>query len=301
MLSQLDQNASRGSITFIVLIGIIILASIMLVNGIFPKYQQTPMDTSNSTATFVPDLTGYSPGSKALQLGTIPMKQCNSVMAADLVLDRSGSMNDSNKLVELKKAVSFFIGKLSDDDPIGIQTFATDVTDDVPIAKYGDVKTEVSTTIANMRASGATSTRDALILAENELSKAVPQYPDRKFVMILATDGIPESQTFINHCMADRSAADCQANCQGNGISMRCFAPNQDPTVPPDISQQIKALGVQIYSIAILDAKDARFNTQLMKLLKTVASPNSFYIAPSSSDLSTIYQQIGSQMCQPAS
>src|SRR6185437_10497344 len=105
----------------------------------------------------------------------------------------------------------------------------------------------------------------------------------------------------INRCLATDysfkigAPQECRQNCKLAtipGQHARCFATDQDPTVPPNLADEIKNEGVRVFSIAILDQQDDRFNTQLKQLLQNVASPDSFYVSPTGQDLTDIMNKI---------
>lgn len=275
-IKRIKNRFSRGTITTTVLLGVVIIGSILLVSGIGPKYQITPKDPN--AGGFVPDIEDKTINEKSLQLKTIKFKKCESTAAVDFLLDRTGSMSDSapdgqRKLDKLKEATLTFVNSLSDDSVLGIQTFSSSgITDDVPIALFRDNKAVAESKIKSLQAMGQTPTTDALRFSLNKLKEGQSKFNDRQMNFIFVSDGEP--------------------------------VPNdQDPRLPqnnPDPSQEIKNLGITIYTIGILDANQIR-KGRVQELLKHIASsPEKSFIAPDGNQLVEIYNQIRFELCKKA-
>jgi len=259
---------SKGTITFKILIGIVIAGSIALVSGIFPEGQISPIN---------PDAPKYKPvaedGSikkESLQLKTIKFEACSKTVAIEMVLDRSGSMGDApEKMPNLKTASSFFLTKLTDDAPVGLITFATDVREEYPIQPYNDIKSQLSSTIQSLSPNGATNTRGVLARAKTALEVGINKFPGRQFTLIFVTDGVPTI---------------------GNPLN---------PLAPPNVADEIKNLGVKIYSIGITQAVQDR--PSMVALMTSISSPGGFFEAPDTTTLDEIFNKIGFEICQTAS
>lgn len=259
----------KGSITFKVLMAVVILGSISLVSGIFPKQQITPQD---------PDAPVYKPvveddplQKDSLQLKTIKFEACSQTVAVEMVLDRSGSMDaPPTKIQNLKTASLFFINKLPDDAPIGLVTFASSVREEFPIQKYSDIKVNIQPIVKGLVPIGSTHTRDAMIKAKSALEVGIPKFPGRQFALILVSDGVPNPSN------------------------------TQDPRVPTNIGDDIKNLGVKIFTIAITQGLSPFERPIMNQVMRDLASPNSFFEAPDTSQLENIYNQIGFQICNVA-
>lgn len=257
---------SRGNIVFNLLLGIIIIGSIALVSGVFPKNELTPRDPNSPVYQVDPEDQTKDPKRLNLQLKTIGFKACSQTAAIEMILDRSNSMSFApEKLPNLKQASTFFVSNLPDDAPFGLITFSDRATEEEPIQAFGTIKSRVNTIIQNIRAGGGTNTYEALSVAKSALELGIPQFPGRKFALIIVTDGEPSV-----------------------GIV--------DPTAIIGVSNDIKKLDVKVYAIGITQAVSNR--TAMIKLMTGIASPNSFFEAPDTATLHEIYNNIGVEMCK---
>lgn len=273
-LSNLFKN-SHGNITLVILIAVVIAGSIYLVGGVVPHLEQ--IDTGEQGRVVVPDLEDTEGGSDSasLRLKTIKFKQCTETAAVDFMLDRSGSMkaktpSGETKIQALKDAVILFIDNLSDNSVIGIQYFSSrgignliEINEKQNIGNYAEA-------INALPADGNTPTHDALAYSYARLQNGVQKYPDRDFAFIFVSDGQPVPNT-------------------------------QDPRLfNPNPADQIKNLGVEVYSIGILDSNQIR-SGQMKELLTDIASsPDNVYISPNGEDLDKIIASISQDLCQKA-
>jgi uncharacterized protein YegL len=220
------------------------------------------------------------PAQKGLQLKTLKFKECANTVTIDLLLDRSGSMNDptpsgQTKLSRLQEAVSALVKDAKDTSIIGFQSFSSDtqgivpiLANDVPISYYKDVKSIFQAKLNALNANGGTPTHDALEFSYNILKDSIPNFPkDRKFNFIFISDGEP------------------------NPVS-------QDPRLfNPNPADQIKQLGVNVYSLGIFDGNQNN-NPILAGLLKSVAStPDQYYAANTGDDVKRLLTQISQKIC----
>ncbi len=259
-------SLSRGSITFKVLMAVIVIGSIALVSGVFPKSQITPPDPN--APTFKPNINSETINKDSLQLKTIDFQSCSSTVAVEMVLDRSGSMA-GRKIEDLKIASQFFVSKFPDDAPVGIITFSDNIREDVAISPYKDVKARVQSTISGLRPSGRTSTYESLVRAKSALEGALPRFPNRQFALVFVSDGLPVPLT-------------------------------QDPRLySPYVADEIKNMGVKIFTIGITQGLGFQ-SVQMRDLMTSIASPNSFFEAPNTNQLEEIYNQIGFELCKTA-
>ena len=267
---------NRGSITFKIIISVILIGSVMFLGGIFPKNQITPRPEGGGF--FIPVDDDKKTQEDALQLKTLKFKQCGETAAVNMMLDRSGSMKDpapdgERKIDKLKTATLSFVQNLSDDSVIGLQSFDSySITSDVPISIYKDVKPQVDAKIKALQPGGQTPTSNALKFSLEQIRLGVQKYPGRKFAFIFVSDGQPVPET-------------------------------QDPRLPqnaPDPSGEIKKLGVTIYSIGILDKTQITQGTMKDLLDAIASSPDKSFIAPDGSQLTEIYNQIRFQLCGEA-
>lgn len=208
---------------------------------------------------------------KSLQLKTIKFKDCTSTVAIDLVLDRSGSMiSPTQKFTKLKEGALTFVSKLSDESLIGMQSFASNATLDVPIGKVANNKSIIVSKINQMQAGGVTHTRDAMLIAKQELERVMHNFPDHKFYVILLSDGVPNAPPY--------------------------FDPSQ---MPNDVATQIKNMGVGIFTIIYIGENDTSNQTRLKQMMESVAStPQDSYLAPTIDQLEKILDQIAVKICK---
>lgn len=244
---------------------------------------------------------GFAAGKQNLQLQTFGVDNCgqNSVML--FLIDTSGSMSYDDKIGHEKAALSYFTSNMGGLSAIGIDTFGGgpgDVVTKLPLSYYKDVKTQVSQVINGLTANGGTPTRDAMALAYNQLDSATneEEYPNYQYNLILITDGVPEQ-------LPPRTC-EVQTPDPLDAPLERCFAVEQDPTIPTDISAEIRSLGVDIYTINVYSpsyASDAFMYPYLTTLLEKIASePTSthYYVSVDGNNLSSVLQNINQSICQ---
>lgn len=273
-------------------LGFIALAigfGILFSRGVTPKSMLSDVDPTEEyeIIPITPD-----PSQKGLQLKTIKFKACSSAVTIDLLLDRSGSMAFSTpegvtKMSRLQAAVNSLVEKANDNSIIGIQSFNSDgpanvlvnnITSDVEISFYKDVKAIIPAKVASLTPVGATPTHDALMFSYEKLKTAVadPRFKDRDFNFVLVTDGAP---------------------CPGFG----CGTPgkDQDPRkYDPNPADLIKSLGVNIYTVGIYSPQDGD-PTQLVRLLRdNIASkPENYFASAGGDDVGVLLKQISNRIC----
>lgn len=284
----------HGAIGLWVILIVIIVGSVLLAGGVSPKFENKSLEQNTGTGEKFAVIEEPAPTDtrNTLQLKTLKFKKveekkeprCTQTVAIDLLVDTSGSMSWGSKMLELKNALKAFTNPLSDDSVVALHRFHTTPSEVIPFSYYREVKQNMSATIDSLTPGGWTHTRDAFIFIKDKLSQAQSQFPNYQFSLIFFSDGIPESSN---------------PTCTPTGDPPRCFETTQDPTIPPDIAAEIKNSGVRIFSIALLDESDQRFNAELTQLMRNVASsPNDFYFTLDESRLTEIYQQIGTTICQ---
>ncbi|TRZ30099.1 cell wall protein [Enterococcus avium] len=111
-----------------------------------------------------------------------------------LVVDWSGSMNDNNRIGEVKKGIDQFVNTLaasgiSDKINIGYVGYSSPgyLNDTINLMPFKDAQQRIKTFTPN-KASGGTFTEKALRDAQNQLSNGAK---DHKKVIVLLTDGVP--------------------------------------------------------------------------------------------------------------
>lgn len=279
-------SLTSGSTIVFAFLAVIIGASVLLANGIFPTKQLTDPGSTGELEIIEEPVFG---GQRGLQLRTIRFRECANKAAVGLLVDRSGSMGGA-KINDLKTALNTFTNTLGDESVVGLVSFssndvgATAVKEDVAFSRLSTSKNQLTQAIQGLNPLGSTNTRTAFEFMKDRILSATSQFPDQNFVLIFMSDGIPEST---------------QRTCTVNpACGNRCFETTQDPTVNPNIAEEIKNAGIRVYSIALLDANDACFTNDLRNMMQNIASPNSYYETPNSSDLAAIYQEIASRFCE---
>jgi len=264
----------RGSTTISLIVLVLIIGSVFLAGGIFPKM---PLKSSVEIPVrkVVLDPSSLDPDSKnSLQLKTLKFKECSESITMDLLLDRTGSMGQNTpsgtkKIERLKEAVLALTNNLSDNSTIGIQSFSSvSITNDVPISYYRDVKALIPQKVNAYRANGNTPTHNALAFAYERLKEALPRFPGRTFNFILVSDGQP-------------------------------VPPSQDPRLfNPNPANEIKSLGINIYTLGIFSGSQAS-DPKLAELLKSVASkPENYYVANTADDTKALLKTISEKICE---
>ncbi len=261
-LHKITNQHNRGSLSLLILIGIVIVGSIMLTGGIFP---QSEIIWPGDKTVAIPKKDQSSGSEKSLQLRTLEFDSCKEGGALTMQLDTTGSMGGA-KILSLKTAVSKFLENMTDDSIIGIQSFNSMQPQNVvvPVSYYKDVKEKLTLKIFMLPAIGNTPTTTALRFSQEVLKDAQTKFPGKKFSFIFVSDGIPEP-------------------------------PSQDPRNPqnaPNPATEIKNMGVTIYTIAI------GYGGDFTGLMKDIASsPDKAYVAPNPKELDSIYQQISQRLC----
>jgi hypothetical protein len=137
-----------------------------------------------------------------------------------------------------------------------------------------------------------------MALAYNQLDQAITEeaYPNYQYNLILLTDGVPEQ-------LPPRTC-EVQTYDPLDAPLPRCFAVQQDPTIPTDISAEIRSLGVDIYTINVYSpsyASDAFMYPYLTTLLEKIASePTSthYYVSVDGNNLTSVLASINKSICQ---
>jgi len=163
---------------------------------------------------------------------------------------------------------------------IGVQSFSggkcnrfskcsIGISEDIPINYYQEVSGIFSAKIKALTAGGSTPTSNALSFSFEKLKEAQEKFPEKKFKFILISDGQPAPSS-------------------------------QDPYKnDPNPVDQIKNLGIEIYTIAIYDSEQAKSqNSPLKRLMQKIASkPENFYEADTADQLKNLVDDIFRKAC----
>jgi len=198
---------------------------------------------------------------------------CSLPVDVALVIDRSGSMDDlganpPQPLTDVKNAAIFFINQLNLADQGALVTFANSASQPTDFSLGGDFE-GLKNAISNIQIlSGEiqnTNIADGIAKAREELNSLNHKESSNK-VMILLTDGVATLP-------ADRNN------------------PNYPEDSALEIANQSRSESISIFTIGLGDKLNAEF-------LKSIASnPEEFYSAPTTNELSGIYNQIATKIC----
>jgi|AntRauTorckE6833_2_1112554.scaffolds.fasta_scaffold25006_1 Mg-chelatase subunit ChlD len=193
------------------------------------------------------------------------------VIPTDVILgiDLSGSMNNDaanppQPLTDALQAASIFTSTLNEQDQVGVVTFATQAALTTQLTdSYASVAGTVQTlTISPAEETGFTNTAAALEQARAELA-STRHNPNARRVLVLLTDGLPTA------------AGDADAVAQTE-----------------QIAAELRAGGVEIYAIGLGENVDTQFITNI------ASGSSRAYFAPSGADLTKIYAEITSSLCE---
>jgi Mg-chelatase subunit ChlD len=197
---------------------------------------------------------------------------CDAPVDVALLLDRSGSMaslgsNPPQPLSDVKNAATFFTQELSVGDRVALISFANEATDDESLtANFETVRNAIDSLSILKSGTQNTNIADAIEKARLELS-AGRQGDSSGKVMILLTDGIanrPEKSGDEN--FAERTALESSAISKQQGITMFTIGLGKD------------------------------LNTEFLK--RVASSTDEFYLAPTTKELTGIYEQIATKICK---
>lgn len=234
-----------------------------------------------------------------LQLKTFNVSHCGRNSAMIFLVDTSGSMKFAGKMDNTKTALRYFVDNLGGKSVIGMYTFSKDVKEEVPINYLKDVQREVDETIDDFKPDGWTRTRDGMALVREKLGEAIQEqaYPGYKYSLIILTDGVPE--------VPPSQPRNCYVTAYdpNTAPALRCFAQEQDPRVPTNLAQEIKAMGVGIYSVNIYSPNypsDVVMFPYLETLLKEVAdqpTDTHYFSSVNGGNLTKILESVVSSIC----
>lgn len=267
----------HGKISYYVLLifGIIVVGSIIMSNGIFPKGPVNPLERLRFEIGKVDD--NKDKKAPALQLRAARVK-CDKKVAASFIVDTSGSMKQGNRMNQVKAALADFASDFPSQGLINLYTYSNNVVESVPLSQYGQSQNEFAEAVAAMAPQSETRTRDALNFARQQLNLRRQQYPDYDMSVILISDGVPET-TENNNRLGKTHQYDA----------------TQDPS---DIATALKNDGFTVYTVAIPDTLDEAQNKKHQEIMKAAAStPDDYYIPIDYNELTNTVTTISKKMC----
>ncbi len=121
-----------------------------------------------------------------------------------LVIDRSGSMAEAGKLIEVKRALEAFLGRLRPQDRVALITYDSEATLDAASCLLGDGRW-LRDAIAAIEPGGATNLHGGLMLGLREVAAHAAR--DSSNRVLLLTDGIANrGETNAERILADAGA-----------------------------------------------------------------------------------------------
>jgi len=246
-----------------------------------------------------------------LQLKTFKVNVCGSKAVIDLLVDTSESMVDDGKINRLKEGLREFTQKLAPSAVIGIHTFSGTVQERVPLDYVSANRTLVTSTIDSMSPDGWTRMRDGFQLVKEKVVDAIQKdkYPGYKYFVVLLSDGVPEIPKTQNPrtCKTPPGVVNDPLWCGNQNCAAgegRCFTEEQDPREPTNLAQDLKDVGVEVYSVGIFSqsaVSDQVMRPYFEELLQNVASePSSahyFGTDQNALNLEEILQSLVTSLC----
>lgn len=126
-------------------------------------------------------------------------KNVNSDIVAVFVADTSGSMEGA-PLNNLKKSLLTGSQYISKDNSIGLVTFSSDVSINLPIGKFDINQRSLFTgAVEDMKSGGSTAMFDGIIVATKMLMDEKAKNPNAKLMLFVLTDGETNSGHSLNN------------------------------------------------------------------------------------------------------
>jgi Ca-activated chloride channel family protein len=124
-----------------------------------------------------------------------------------LLIDISGSMNDEDKIGQVKQASQAFLDKMDPNNRVGLVVFNDGVQTLVPLGTVESVKGTIKSTIQNLRADGGTAIYDAITQVVGKLNEE--KDADRIRAVVLLSDGADtaSSQNSLNDALTTIEAS----------------------------------------------------------------------------------------------
>lgn len=279
-----------GGIYVIFVLATVMAGAFALTGGVIPTLNPKP--SAADQVTIDPDSAKRSSES-ALQLVDLKIKPsptptappqatptrvaCLNKIALNLILDVSTSMNNNDKINQLNLAMGSLVGQLKDETVVGATEFAglasfpgsaTKVLLSPTKFNTSTNKSLIKTSLTHLSvqtdsSNDGTYMRNAFQTALSNLKSAKNTYASQgyKFITILFTDGVPETQ-YTDH------------NCEGQEFpepNYLCFSRAQDPRT--DLTNSMKSTSNKVYSVGIYSGtRELQAYTQAIQLLSDIAS-----------------------------
>lgn len=259
--------------------GVEVVATIFNQEGKPLTSSQTVIDEFDSRSEKDITFTWPNPIAKTVRSCEVP----SDVM---LVLDRSGSMaadggNPPEPLESAKQSAKMFVKLLRERDTVGYLSYATEPSNPIEQQLTGDFKqvaNSIQGTKMGVKGVQYTNMGDAFLSALNELTSARHREDARKVIVFL-TDGDVTRPLNPKTGSADREYAAKYAI---------------------DMANKAKEADVTVYAIGFGDFfSKAEAVERDVSLIKNLASSaDTYYEAPTVSDLEVVYKKIASDLCE---
>jgi Ca-activated chloride channel family protein len=106
-----------------------------------------------------------------------------------LVVDVSGSMQDDNKLDQVKAGLGTFLQRILPEDRVGLVSFSSTANLDVAPSMLSQNRVELDTAIQGLRPQGKTAIYDGLMAGKQALDALPAEKEERIKAIVLLTDG----------------------------------------------------------------------------------------------------------------
>lgn len=240
-----------------------------------------------------------------------------------IVIDRSGSMSNNNRLTEAKAAARSLAQSLLPDgnttNRVAVVSFASSASNSGTGTDFTDDYDTVSSAIGRMSASGGTYTQSAIHMAAEMLSNSTA---DLK-TMILLSDGEPtysvsftdaaknDNNNFVAYGNALETSSEVSQSVfnytdtgkVGDGNSLRqcmqrdrygnCIKYYNNGNSAIAEAGYYKATGNNLYAIGLEVVDNPNRTDDGADVLGAIASPGKYYGNVSPADLTTIFNEIG--------
>jgi Ca-activated chloride channel family protein len=108
-----------------------------------------------------------------------------------LLVDVSGSMNENDRLSQLKRALTVASGAINSGNQVGLISFSDKPTRLMPLQPYDEnSRARLLATAQGLQANGATALYDGLAVALHDLMQARRRDPNGRFHLMVLSDGV---------------------------------------------------------------------------------------------------------------
>ena len=108
-----------------------------------------------------------------------------------LLVDVSGSMNENNRLSQLKRALIVASGAINSGNQVGLISFSDKPTRLMPLQPYdASSRARLLATVQGLQANGTTALYDGLAVALHDLMQARRRDPNGRFHLLVLSDGM---------------------------------------------------------------------------------------------------------------